>query len=62
MGCKDAVLPEPLLKKQTVNCLTFEKTQDNHVTTNYVFFMLLLSIFTAINDWKEKHKKFSIRS
>ena len=25
MGCKDAVLPESLLKNHTVNCLTFEK-------------------------------------
>ena len=25
MGCKDSVLPEPLLKNQIVNCLTFEK-------------------------------------
>ena len=25
MGCKDSVLPEPLLKNQNVNCLTFEK-------------------------------------
>ena len=24
MGCKDAVLPEPLLKNQTINCLTSE--------------------------------------
>ena len=24
MGCKDSVLPEPLLKNQNVNCLTFE--------------------------------------
>ena len=25
MGCKDSVLPEPLLKNQNVNCLTLEK-------------------------------------
>ena len=25
MGCKDAVLPEPLLRKGTINCLTFEE-------------------------------------
>ena len=25
MGCEDSVLPEPLLKNQNVNCLTFEK-------------------------------------
>ena len=27
MGCKDAVLPESLLKNHTVNCLTFEKNR-----------------------------------
>ena len=25
MGCKDAVLPEPLSKSCTINCLTFEE-------------------------------------
>ena len=25
MGCKDTVLPEPLLRNGNVNCLTFEK-------------------------------------
>ena len=25
MGCKDFVLPEPLLKNQNVNCLTYEQ-------------------------------------
>ena len=25
MGCKDAVLPEPLLKNHTINCLTYEE-------------------------------------
>ena len=25
IGCKDSVLPEPLLNNQSVNCLTFEK-------------------------------------
>ena len=25
MGCKNAVLPEPLLKNHTINCLTFEE-------------------------------------
>ena len=25
MGCKDAVLPEPLLRNGTINCLTFEE-------------------------------------
>ena len=25
MGCKDSVLPEPLLKNQNVNCFTYEQ-------------------------------------
>ena len=30
MGCKDTVLPEPLLKNHSVNCVPFEK---NYVAT-----------------------------
>ena len=26
MGCKNAILPEPLLKNQTINCLTYEES------------------------------------
>ena len=30
MGCKDTVLPEPILKNHNVNCLTFERNTIQH--------------------------------
>ena len=62
MGCKDVVLPKPLLINCTINCLTFERTQDNHIMTICVFFKILLSICSEINDWKKKHQKLSTLS
>ena len=41
MGCKDAVLPESLLKNHTVNCLTFEKNTRKPNNDN-------LSLFRAL--------------
>ena len=33
MGCKDTLLPEPLLKNHNLNCLTFGKTRYNPTMT-----------------------------
>ena len=41
MGCKDAVLPETLLKNHTVNCLTFEKYTRKPYTDNLCLFRAL---------------------
>ena len=41
MGCKDEVLPESLLKKQTVNCLTFEKNTRKPYNDNLCLFRAL---------------------
>ena len=41
MGCKDAVLPKPLLKNCTINCLTFEENTRQPYNDN-------LSIFRAL--------------
>ena len=41
MGCKDSVLPEPLLKNQKVNCLTFEKNTRKPYNDNLCFFRAL---------------------
>ena len=41
MGCKDAVLPEPLLKNHTVNCLTFEKNTREPYKDNLCLFRAL---------------------
>ena len=38
MGCKDSVLPEPLLKNQNVNCLTFEKNTRKPYNDNFCLF------------------------
>ena len=41
MGCKDAVLPESLLKNHTVNCLTFEKNTRKPFKDNRCLFRAL---------------------
>ena len=38
MGCKDTVLPEPLLKNHIVNCLTFERNTRQPYNDNLCFF------------------------
>ena len=38
MGCKDSVLPQPLLKNQNVNCLTFEKNTRKPYKDNLCLF------------------------
>ena len=41
MGCKDAVLPEPLLKNHTINCLTFEESTRQPYNDNLCLFRAL---------------------
>ena len=41
MGCKDALLPESLLKNHTVNCLTFEKNTRKPYNDNLCLFRAL---------------------
>ena len=41
VGCKDTVLPEPLLKNQNVNCLSFERNKRQPYKDN-------LCLFTAL--------------
>ena len=41
MGCKDAVLPEPHLKKCTINCLTFEESTRQPYNDNLCLFRAL---------------------
>ena len=38
MGCKDAVLPEPLLKSHTINCFTFEENTKQSYKDNLCLF------------------------
>ena len=41
MGCKDTVLPEPLLKNHNVNCLTFERNKRQPYKGNLCLFRAL---------------------
>ena len=41
MGCKNAVLPEPLLKNHTINCLTFEENTRQPYNDNLCLFCAL---------------------
>ena len=41
MGCKDAVLPEPLLKNGSINCLTFEENTRQPYNDNLCLFRAL---------------------
>ena len=59
IGCKDSVLPEPVLKNQNVICLTFAKTQGSLTMIIFVFSEQLLCIYLVTTDWRRKHPKFS---
>ena len=41
MSCKDAVLPESLLKNHTANCLTYEQNTKKPYKYNLCFFRAL---------------------
>ena len=41
MGCKDAVLPEPLLRNGTIKCLTFEENRRQPYNDNLCLFRAL---------------------
>ena len=41
MGCKNAVLPEPLLENHTINCLTFEQNTRQPYNNNLCLFRAL---------------------
>ena len=60
MGCKDALLPESILKSQIVICLTFEKIQENLTMTIFAFSEQLLCICLAWRDWRRKYQSYSI--
>ena len=62
MGSKDAVLPEPLCKNHTIDCLTFEENTRQLITITRASSVLLLSICVALNDWKKKLQNCSIYS
>ena len=62
MGCKDSVLPEPLLINKIVICLTFGKDTRKPYNDSLCLFEQLLCVYFATRDWKRKHTKFSFFS
>ena len=61
MGCKDCVLPEPLLKNQNVNCLTFEKKTRKPYSDNLCLFRAVaLHLFGNEGLEEEISKNFKL--
>ena len=62
-GCKDALLPESLLKNHTVNCLTYEQnTKKPYKDTKTIFSSSEHLLFTCMEmrDARKKHQSYSI--
>ena len=60
MGCKDAVLPESLLRNPSINCLTYEQnTKKKHTRTIFVSSERLLSTCMEMRDSRKKHQSYS---
>ena len=55
MGCKDAVLPESLLKNQTVNCVTYEQNTKKPYKDNLCLFRAL-ALYLHGNERLEEEK------
>ena len=60
MGCKDAVLPESLLRNPSINCLTYEQNTKEHTRTIFASSEHLLSTCMEMRDSREKHQSYSI--
>ena len=58
MGCKDAVLPESLLKNHTVNCLNYEQNTKKPYKDNLCLCRALP--LHLHGDSKKKHQGYSI--
>ena len=58
MGFKNALLPEPLLKNCTINCLTYDENTRQSNNDNLCLFRALALHLHG----KMKHPKFSIHS
>ena len=61
MGCKDYVLPEPLLKNQNVNCQIFEKnTREPYNDNLCLFTAVALHLFGSERLEEETSKIFNL--
>ena len=57
MGCKDTVLPEPLLRNCNVNCLTFEKKTRQPYNDNFCLFRAVALHFFGNERLEEETSK-----
>ena len=57
MGCKDCILPEPLLKNQNVICLTFEKNTRKPYKDNLCLFRAVALHFFGNDRLEEETSK-----
>ena len=62
MGCKDTLLPEPLLRNGNVNCLTFERNTRQPYNDNLCLFRALALHLHLTKNWKRRLRKFSMFS
>ena len=61
MGCKNAVLPEPLLKNHTINCLRYEeKTRQSYNNNLCLFCALALHLHGTQRLEEETTKGFKL--
>ena len=61
MGCKDTVLPEPLLKNHNVNCLKFERNKSQPYNDNLCLFRAVaLDLFGNEGLEEETSKIFNL--
>ena len=58
MGCKDTVLPEPLLRNFNVNCLTFERNTRQPYNDNLCLFKALALHLHGNEKLEEETSKF----
>ena len=56
-GARMQSYPNFCLKITQSNVSRLKRKRDNHITTTCVFFVLLLSICTVLNDWKKETSK-----
>ena len=57
MGCKNAVLPEPLLRNGTINCLTYEENTRQPYNDNLCLFRALALHLHGTQRLEEKASK-----
>ena len=58
MGCKDAVLPEPLLRNGRINCLTFEEKTRQPYNDNLCLFCALALLLRGNQQLEDETSKF----